>query len=279
MRPIIPAVSSAIRLEARRRRSRSSRDLGWTCVTLTGCPVSGDGIRKTSGSSCWRSKTRLSERAAPGELRMRRRIVDPLALEPQLAPVAAQAGEELRSGSCARCRLRCDPQHLGRSMGYSYPNAARRAASLSSPGAGPASARRPRAALPRRERRSSSRAGGRSRSRLLADDIGAIAVAGDASSAEDSRRAVEAAVEQLRRARHPRRERGRRGNAGGGGDGRRGLARRDRLEPRRAASSTCPRGTPGAARPRRRLDRRRGLGRRARGAPVAGRLHGGQDRA
>ena len=54
-----------MRTSPRWRRCRSSFERGIMWLTLIGSPVSGSGIRQSSGYSCWRSNTAASAAAAP----------------------------------------------------------------------------------------------------------------------------------------------------------------------------------------------------------------------
>src|SRR5262245_35581682 len=52
-----PTVASAIRARPRLRRFRSAIERGIRCPMLSGSPVSGSGVRQSSGNACWRSNT------------------------------------------------------------------------------------------------------------------------------------------------------------------------------------------------------------------------------
>ena len=186
-----------MRLEARRRRSRSSTRPRQDVRHVDRLTRVRGRHEEQVGLLVLEIEDATERARRTGQLRMRGRILDALSLEPQLAPVAAQAGQELRSGSCARCRLRRDPQHpLASVDGVFLPECSSTGASLSSREAGPASARRLRAALPRREPRSSSRAVARSRSACWRTTSARSPSPAMRPRPETLSRAVEAAVEQ-----------------------------------------------------------------------------------
>ena len=116
MRPIIPAVSSAIRfdassppLEILARGRLDVRD-------VHRLPGVGGGHQEDVRLLVLEVEDACERASGPGELRMGRRIVDLLAFEPQLAPPPRRP-----SRNCSPVRAPV----VASAMGYSYPNATR----------------------------------------------------------------------------------------------------------------------------------------------------------